>query len=44
MSRYADARPVMFDNPGAGASISEIMDGVHSSHEQVVAVIEFAAR
>jgi uncharacterized protein (DUF433 family) len=27
-----------------GASISEIMDWFHLSHEQVVAVIEFAAR
>jgi uncharacterized protein (DUF433 family) len=35
---------VVFDNLEAGASISEIMDWFHLSHEQVVAVIEFAAR
>jgi uncharacterized protein (DUF433 family) len=35
---------VVFDNPEAGASIDEIMDWFHLSHEQVVAVIEFAAR
>jgi uncharacterized protein (DUF433 family) len=35
---------VVFDNLEVGASISEIMDWFHLSHEQVVAVIEFAAR
>jgi len=35
---------VVFDNLEVGASISEIMDRFHLSHEQVVAVIEFAAR
>jgi uncharacterized protein (DUF433 family) len=35
---------VVFDNLEAGASIGEIMDWFHLSHDQVVAVIEFAAR
>jgi uncharacterized protein (DUF433 family) len=35
---------VVFDNLEAGASISEIMDWFHLSREQVLAVIEFAAR
>jgi uncharacterized protein (DUF433 family) len=35
---------VVFDNLEAGASISEIMDWFHLSHEQVTAVLEFAAR
>ena len=35
---------VVFDNLDVGASVSEIMDWFHLSHEQVVAVIEFAAR
>jgi uncharacterized protein (DUF433 family) len=35
---------VVFDNLEAGASITEIMDWFHLSHEQVVAVIEFASR
>ena len=35
---------VVFDNLEAGASISEIMEWFHLSHEQVTAVIEFAAR
>ena len=35
---------VVFDNLEAGASISEIMDWFHLSHEQVVAVVEFVAR
>ena len=35
---------VVFDNLEVGASISEIMDWFHLTHEQVVAVIEFAAR
>ena len=35
--------PVVFDNLEVGASISEIVDWFHLSHEQVVAVIEFAA-
>jgi uncharacterized protein (DUF433 family) len=35
---------VVFDNLEVGASISEIMDWFHLSHEQVVAVIEFASR
>jgi uncharacterized protein (DUF433 family) len=35
---------VVFDNLEVGASINEIMDWFHLSHEQVVAVIEFAAR
>jgi len=35
---------VVFDNLEAGASISEIMDWFHLSREQIVAVIEFAAR
>jgi len=34
----------VFENLEVGASISEIMDWFHLSHEQVVAVIEFAAR
>ena len=35
---------VVFDNLEVGASIPEIMEWFHLSHEQVVAVIEFAAR
>ncbi len=35
---------VVFDNLEAGATIGEIMDWFHLSHEQVAAVIEFAAR
>ncbi len=35
---------VVFDNLEAGASINEIMEWFHLSREQVVAVIEFAAR
>ncbi|HEX4138474.1 MAG TPA: DUF433 domain-containing protein [Bryobacteraceae bacterium] len=35
---------VVFDNLEVGASINEIMEWFHLSHEQVVAVIGFAAR
>ncbi len=35
---------VVFDNLEVGASISDIMEWFHLTHEQVVAVIEFAAR
>jgi uncharacterized protein (DUF433 family) len=35
---------VVFDNLEVGASIDEIVDWFHLSHEQVIAVIEFAAR
>ena len=35
---------VVFDNLEVGASIDEIMEWFHLSHEQVIAVIEFAAR
>ena len=35
---------VVFDNLEVGASIGEIMEWFHLSREQVVAVIEFAAR
>ena len=35
---------VVFDNLEVGATINEIMEWFHLSHEQVVAVIEFAAR
>ncbi|HEX3876723.1 MAG TPA: DUF433 domain-containing protein [Bryobacteraceae bacterium] len=35
---------VVFDNLEAGATIPEIMDWFHLSHEQVISVIEFAAR
>jgi uncharacterized protein (DUF433 family) len=35
---------VVFDNLEAGASINEIMEWFHLSHDQVAAVIEFAAR
>ena len=35
---------VVFDNLEVGATISEIMDWFHLSNEQIVAVIEFAAR
>ena len=35
---------VVFDNLEVGATIGEIMDWFHLSNEQVVAVIEFAAR
>jgi uncharacterized protein (DUF433 family) len=35
---------VVFDNLEVGASLGEIMEWFHLTHEQVVAVIEFAAR
>jgi len=35
---------IVFDNLEAGASIEEIMEWFHLSREQVVAVIDFAAR
>jgi uncharacterized protein (DUF433 family) len=35
---------VVFDNLRAGATIDEIMEWFHLSREQVIAVIEFAAR
>jgi uncharacterized protein (DUF433 family) len=35
---------VVFDNLKVGASINQIMDWFHLSHERVVAVIESAAR
>ena len=35
---------VVFDNLEVGASIDQIMEWFHLSREQVVAVIEFAAR
>jgi uncharacterized protein (DUF433 family) len=35
---------VVFDNLEVGASIGAIMDWFHLSREQIVAVIEFAAR
>ncbi len=35
---------VVFDNLEVGASINDIMEWFHLSQEQVVAVIEFAAR
>jgi uncharacterized protein (DUF433 family) len=35
---------VVFDNLEVGASINEIMEWFHLSHDQVVAVIEYAAR
>ncbi len=35
---------VVFDNLEVGASITEIMEWFHLTHEQVVAVIEFAVR
>ncbi len=35
---------IVFENLGAGATIGEIMEWFHVTHEQVVAVIEFAAR
>jgi uncharacterized protein (DUF433 family) len=35
---------VVFDNLEVGASIPEIMEWFHLSREQVVAVIDFAAR
>jgi len=44
---FRDARTpvsVVFDNLEAGASIDEIMDWFHLCREQVVAVMEFAAR
>lgn len=34
----------MFENLEAGATIDEIMDWFHVTREQVVAVLEFAAR
>jgi len=35
---------IVFENLGAGASISEIMEWFHLSHEQIAAVIQFVAR
>jgi len=35
---------IVFENLEAGATISEIMDWFHLSKEQIVTVIEFAAR
>ncbi|MBV9266262.1 MAG: DUF433 domain-containing protein, partial [Acidobacteriaceae bacterium] len=35
---------VVFDNLEVGATIDDIMGWFHLSHEQVIAVIEFAAR
>jgi uncharacterized protein (DUF433 family) len=35
---------VVFDNLEVGASIEEIMEWFHLSHQQIAAVIEFAAR
>jgi len=35
---------VVFDNLEVGATIDEIMEWFHLSREQVIAVIEFAAR
>jgi uncharacterized protein (DUF433 family) len=35
---------IVFENLEAGASIDEIMEWFHLSREQIVAVIEFAAR
>jgi len=35
---------VVFENLQAGATVDEIMDWFHLSREQVVAVLEFAAR
>jgi uncharacterized protein (DUF433 family) len=35
---------VVFDNLEVGATVNEIMDWFHLTQEQVVSVIEFAAR
>ena len=35
---------IVFQNLEAGASIEEIMEWFHLTHEQIVAVIDFAAR
>ena len=35
---------IVFENLESGATIDEIMDWFHLSREQIVAVIEFAAR
>lgn len=35
---------VVFDNLEVGATIEEIMEWFHLSHDQIVSVIEFAAR
>ena len=35
---------VVFENLEAGATISEVMEWFHLSHEQVIAVLEFAVR
>jgi hypothetical protein len=35
---------VVFENLEAGATIGEVMDWFHVTREQVVAVLEFAAR
>jgi len=35
---------VVFDNLEAGATISEVMEWFHLSHEQVTAVLQFAVR
>ena len=35
---------VVFENLDAGATISEVMEWFHLSHEQVTAVLDFAVR
>lgn len=44
---FRDSRTAVsavFENLEAGATISEVMDWFHLSHDQVTAVLEFAAR
>jgi uncharacterized protein (DUF433 family) len=35
---------IVFENPEAGATIDEIMEWFHVTREQIVTVLEFAAR
>jgi uncharacterized protein (DUF433 family) len=35
---------IVFENPGAGATIDEIVQWFHLTREQLVSVLEFAAR
>ena len=44
VSGYTNAGSIIFDNLEVGATVSEIMDWFHLTHQQVMSVIEFAAR
>jgi hypothetical protein len=44
VSRHPDARSAVFENLEAGATVDEITEWFHIEKEQVVEVLEFAAR